>query len=67
MNCIRIGFLLMNKKKNNLRNKILKGAEALGFIAMNVLEKRIRLCNDEIQDDGIQKIYLAEIKYMIRY
>lgn len=34
---------------------------------MNVLEKRIRLCNDEIQDDGIQKIYLAEIKYMIRY
>lgn len=55
------------QKKNNLRNKILKGAEALGFIAMNVLEKRIRLCNDEIQDDGIQKIYLAEIKYMIRY
>lgn len=56
-------------KKNNLRNKILKGAEALdkGFIAMNVLEKRIRLCNDEIQDDGIQKIDLPEIKYMIRY
>nr|YP_010158566.1 hypothetical protein RF1 [Xylia xylocarpa]QRG30673.1 hypothetical protein RF1 [Xylia xylocarpa] len=47
------------QKRNNLSNKFLNRAEALDkeFIALDVLEKRIRLCNDETKKKYLPKIY----------
>nr|YP_009770974.1 Ycf1 [Mezoneuron cucullatum]QIT01676.1 Ycf1 [Mezoneuron cucullatum] len=47
------------QKRNNLINKFLNRAEALDkeFIAFDVLEKRIRLCNDETKKKYLPKIY----------
>nr|YP_009770472.1 component of inner membrane protein importcomplex [Guilandina bonduc]QIT01174.1 component of inner membrane protein importcomplex [Guilandina bonduc] len=47
------------QKRNNLSNKFLNRAEALDkeFIAFDVLEKRIRLCNDETKKKYLPKIY----------
>nr|YP_009767626.1 component of inner membrane protein importcomplex [Duparquetia orchidacea]QIS98244.1 component of inner membrane protein importcomplex [Duparquetia orchidacea] len=51
----------IEQKRNNLSNKLINKAEALDkdkeFIALDVLEKRIRLCNDEIQKKYLPKIY----------
>nr|YP_009764880.1 Ycf1 [Suriana maritima]QIS95157.1 Ycf1 [Suriana maritima]QIV68311.1 hypothetical protein RF1 [Suriana maritima] len=48
-----------DQKRNKLRNKFLNGADALdkGFIPLDVLEKRIRLCNDETKKKYLPKIY----------
>nr|YP_009766649.1 Ycf1 [Cadellia pentastylis]QIS97184.1 Ycf1 [Cadellia pentastylis] len=47
------------QKKNKLRNPFLNRAEALdkGFLALDVIEKRIRLCNDETKKKYLPKIY----------
>nr|YP_009769977.1 Ycf1 [Erythrophleum suaveolens]QIT00679.1 Ycf1 [Erythrophleum suaveolens] len=47
------------QKRNNLSNKFRNKAEALDkeFIALDVLEKRIRLCNDETKKKYLPKIY----------
>nr|YP_009382934.1 hypothetical protein RF1 [Adenanthera microsperma]APA32785.1 hypothetical protein RF1 [Adenanthera microsperma] len=47
------------QKRNNLSNKFLNRAEALDkeFIALDILEKRIRLCNDETKKKYLPKIY----------
>nr|YP_009127334.1 hypothetical chloroplast RF19 [Ceratonia siliqua]YP_009756168.1 hypothetical protein RF1 [Ceratonia siliqua]AHY32949.1 hypothetical chloroplast RF19 [Ceratonia siliqua]QIT02844.1 hypothetical protein RF1 [Ceratonia siliqua] len=47
------------QKRNNLSNKFLNRAEALDkeFFALDVLEKRIRLCNDETKKKYLPKIY----------
>nr|CUR05118.1 ycf1 [Acacia obtecta]CUR05138.1 ycf1 [Acacia obtecta] len=46
------------QKRNNLSNQFLNRAEALdkGFFALDVLEKKIRLCNDETKK-YLPKIY----------
>nr|UUL96436.1 hypothetical chloroplast RF1 [Gleditsia sinensis] len=48
-----------NQKRKNLSNKFLNRAEALDkeFIALDVLEKRIRLCNDETKKKYLPEIY----------
>nr|YP_010928087.1 Ycf1 protein [Pleurophora saccocarpa]WKK47050.1 Ycf1 protein [Pleurophora saccocarpa] len=47
------------EKKNNLSTEFRNRIEALdkGCITLNVLEKRIRLCNDETKKDYLAKIY----------
>nr|YP_010928423.1 Ycf1 protein [Lafoensia glyptocarpa]WKK47386.1 Ycf1 protein [Lafoensia glyptocarpa] len=47
------------QKKNNLSTEFRNRIEALdkGCITLNVLEKRIRLCNDETKKDYLPKIY----------
>nr|YP_009659976.1 Ycf1 [Lagerstroemia tomentosa]QCR99869.1 Ycf1 [Lagerstroemia tomentosa]QTV21573.1 hypothetical chloroplast RF19 [Lagerstroemia tomentosa] len=47
------------QKKNNLSKEFRNRIEALdkGCITLNVLEKRIRLCNDETKKDYLPKIY----------
>nr|YP_009127251.1 hypothetical chloroplast RF19 [Libidibia coriaria]AHY32866.1 hypothetical chloroplast RF19 [Libidibia coriaria] len=47
------------QKRNNLSNKFRNRVEALDkeFIAFDVLEKRIRLCNDETKKKYLPKIY----------
>nr|YP_009767320.1 Ycf1 [Diptychandra aurantiaca]QIS97938.1 Ycf1 [Diptychandra aurantiaca] len=47
------------QKRNNLSKKFLNRAEALDkeFFALDVLEKRIRLCNDETKKKYLPKIY----------
>nr|YP_010929011.1 Ycf1 protein [Pehria compacta]WKK48059.1 Ycf1 protein [Pehria compacta] len=47
------------QKKNNLSTEFRNRIEALdkGCIILNVLEKRIRLCNDETKKDYLPKIY----------
>nr|YP_010760616.1 hypothetical chloroplast RF1 [Entada phaseoloides]WEY34932.1 hypothetical chloroplast RF1 [Entada phaseoloides] len=47
------------QKRNNLSNKFINRAEALDkeFIALDVLEKRIRLCNHETKKKYLPKIY----------
>nr|YP_009765978.1 Ycf1 [Dialium schlechteri]QIS96338.1 Ycf1 [Dialium schlechteri] len=48
-----------DQKRNNLSNKFKNRAEALDkeFLVLNVLEKRIRLCNDETKKKYLPKIY----------
>ncbi|KAK9081576.1 hypothetical protein Sjap_026584 [Stephania japonica] len=47
------------KKKNNLSNEFFNRIEALdrGFLALDVLEKRTRLCDDETEQKCLPKIY----------
>nr|YP_009669375.1 Ycf1 protein [Heteropyxis natalensis]QCW94374.1 Ycf1 protein [Heteropyxis natalensis] len=47
------------QKKNNLNKEFRNRMEALnkGSIALDVLEKRIRLCNDETKKEYLPKIY----------
>ncbi|KAJ7941494.1 TIC 214 protein [Quillaja saponaria] len=47
------------QKRKNLNNKLKNRAEALdkGFLALDVLEKRIRLCNDESKKKYLPKTY----------
>nr|YP_010451016.1 Ycf1 protein [Eleutharrhena macrocarpa]UTV00797.1 Ycf1 protein [Eleutharrhena macrocarpa] len=47
------------KKKNNLSNEFLNRIEALdrGFLTLDVLEKRTRLCDDETEQKCLPKIY----------
>ncbi|YP_009871019.1 hypothetical chloroplast RF19 (chloroplast) [Prosopis cineraria] len=47
------------QKRNNLRNQFLNRAEALDkeFFALDVLEKKSRLCNDETKKKYLPKIY----------
>nr|YP_009584521.1 hypothetical chloroplast RF19 [Balsamocarpon brevifolium]QBL56562.1 hypothetical chloroplast RF19 [Balsamocarpon brevifolium] len=47
------------QKRNNLSNKFRNRVEAIDkeFIALDVLEKRIRLCNDETKKKYLPKIY----------
>nr|YP_010928843.1 Ycf1 protein [Tetrataxis salicifolia]WKK47806.1 Ycf1 protein [Tetrataxis salicifolia] len=47
------------QKKNTLSKEFRNRLEALdkGCITLNVLEKRIRFCNDETQNDYLPKIY----------
>nr|QXO89974.1 Ycf1 [Erythrostemon pannosus] len=47
------------QKRNNLSKKFRNRAEALDkeFLALDVLEKRIRLCNDETKKKYLPKIY----------
>lgn len=47
------------QKRNNLSNQFLNRVEALDkeFFALDVLEKRIRLCNDETKKKYLPKIY----------
>nr|YP_009767803.1 Ycf1 [Moldenhawera blanchetiana]QIS98421.1 Ycf1 [Moldenhawera blanchetiana] len=48
-----------DQKRNNLSKKFRNRAEALDkeFFALDVLEKRIRLCNDETKKKYLPKIY----------
>nr|YP_009769894.1 hypothetical protein RF1 [Labichea lanceolata]QIT00596.1 hypothetical protein RF1 [Labichea lanceolata] len=48
-----------DKKRNNLSNKFINRAEAINkeFLVLNVLEKKIRLCNDETKKKYLPKIY----------
>nr|AUF33696.1 Ycf1 [Fouquieria diguetii] len=53
-------WLSTNKQKsNNLNNELINRIEALdkGSLSMDLLEKRIRLCNDETQKEYLPKIY----------
>nr|WBU15029.1 hypothetical protein RF1 [Pterolobium punctatum] len=47
------------QKRNNLSSKFINRAKALDkeFIAFDVLEKRIRLCNDETKKKYLPKVY----------
>nr|QWK45250.1 hypothetical chloroplast RF1 [Stephania tetrandra] len=47
------------QKKNNLSNEFLNRIEALdkGFLTLDVLEKRTRLCDDETEQNCLPKIY----------
>ncbi|RZC45335.1 hypothetical protein C5167_038307 [Papaver somniferum] len=50
-NCIIIGFI--PTKKKNINNAFFNRNDALerGSLKLDVLEKRIRLCNDETEQD----------------
>nr|YP_009402411.1 hypothetical protein RF1 [Dichrostachys cinerea]APA33052.1 hypothetical protein RF1 [Dichrostachys cinerea] len=47
------------QKKNNLSNQFINRVETLdkGFFALDVLEKKIRLCNDQTKKKYLPKIY----------
>nr|WHN57452.1 hypothetical chloroplast RF19 [Actaea purpurea] len=47
------------EKRNNLSNELINRIEALdkGSLAMDVLEKRTRLCNDETEQECLPKMY----------
>nr|ADD30913.1 putative RF1 protein [Berberidopsis corallina] len=47
------------QKRNNLSNEFIKRIAALdkGSLSMDVLEKRIRLCNDETKKEYLPKMY----------
>nr|YP_010489036.1 Ycf1 protein [Eranthis byunsanensis]UWJ89877.1 Ycf1 protein [Eranthis byunsanensis] len=47
------------QKRNNLSNELINRIEALdkGFLAMDILEKRTRLCNDETEQECLPKMY----------
>nr|YP_009234782.1 hypothetical chloroplast RF1 [Sabia yunnanensis]AMD08499.1 hypothetical chloroplast RF1 [Sabia yunnanensis] len=46
------------EKRNSLNNEFINRIEALnrGFLPLNVLEKRIRLCNDETEQEYLPKM-----------
>nr|YP_010279259.1 hypothetical chloroplast RF1 [Hepatica transsilvanica]UKG19525.1 hypothetical chloroplast RF1 [Hepatica transsilvanica] len=52
-------FYTNEQKRNNLINELINRIEALdkGSLAMDVLEKRTRLCNDETEQECLPKIY----------
>nr|YP_010738072.1 hypothetical protein RF1 [Pachysandra axillaris]WEQ92481.1 hypothetical protein RF1 [Pachysandra axillaris] len=53
-------FVYTNEqKKNNLRNEFINRIEALdkGFVSLDVLEKRARLCNDETEQECLPKMH----------
>nr|YP_009264416.1 hypothetical chloroplast RF1 [Hirtella macrosepala]ANJ18563.1 hypothetical chloroplast RF1 [Hirtella macrosepala] len=47
------------EKKKNLSNEFITRAEALdkGFLTLNILEKKTRLCNNETKKEYLPKIY----------
>nr|YP_009571006.1 hypothetical protein RF1 [Quintinia verdonii]QBC69512.1 hypothetical protein RF1 [Quintinia verdonii] len=50
---------LYTNKNNNLNNEFINRIEALdmGFLSLDILEKRARLCNDETKKDYLPKMY----------
>nr|UDH54495.1 hypothetical protein RF1 [Anemone patens subsp. multifida] len=52
-------FYTNEQKRNNLINELINRIEALdkGSLAMDGLEKRTRLCNDETEQECLPKIY----------
>nr|QNL16189.1 hypothetical chloroplast RF1 [Anemone taipaiensis] len=52
-------FYTNEQKRNNLINQLINRIEALdkGSLAIDVLEKRTRLCNDETEQECLPKIY----------
>nr|YP_010581035.1 hypothetical protein RF1 [Sarracenia alata]YP_010581045.1 hypothetical protein RF1 [Sarracenia alata]UZT27354.1 hypothetical protein RF1 [Sarracenia alata]UZT27361.1 hypothetical protein RF1 [Sarracenia alata] len=53
-------WISTNKQKNNnLNNELINRIKVLdkGSLSLNILEKKIRLCNDEIQKEYLPKIY----------